>query len=106
MSKSKNIEVTLVAAGELVESIYYGPFSRYWWNLRSESTTTTELIPIRVGQKTRTFLNRREFIVRVVVGNKESAGYCCDQGHFRVMWKIQLRKFVRAKIFRLKQESY
>lgn len=85
MLKSKNIEVTLIAVGKLIESIHYGPFSRYWWVSRSESATNTKLIPIRVGQKTRTFLNGREFIIRVVVGNKESAkqpGYCCESGTF------------------------
>jgi hypothetical protein len=82
MSKCKNTEVTLVAAGKLIESIHYGPFSRYWWVPRA---TNTEFIPIRVGQKTRTFLNGREFIVRVVVGNKESIkhpGYCCESETF------------------------
>lgn len=84
MSKRKNIEVTLVSAGKLIESIHYGPFSRYWWTSQSENTAEP-LIPIRVGQKTRTFLNGQEFIVRVVAGNKESAkhpGYCCESGTF------------------------
>src|SRR4051794_1504639 len=111
MHKSKNIEVTLVAEKKLIESIYYGSFSCYWWVPRNESAINTEFIPIRVGQKTCTFLNGREFIVRVVVGNKGSAkqpGYCCESGTFSSNVEIQLQKLFQicmCKFFKLKQEN-
>jgi hypothetical protein len=88
MPRQQNISVSLVSTGKLTENIHYGPFSRYWWTPNSGNATSEaerQLIPIRVGQKTRIFLNNREFIVRVVVGNKESPnhpGYCCESGEF------------------------
>ena len=88
MPKQQNIKVTLVSTGKLLENIHYGPFSRYWWTSKSgnaTSETENKLIPIRVRQKTRIFLNKREFIIRIVVGNRESPkrpGYCCESGEF------------------------
>jgi hypothetical protein len=88
MPKQQKTQVTLVSAGKLLVDTHYGPFSRYWWTSKSgnlTSETENQLIPIRVGQKTRIFLNEREFVVRVVVGNKESPkrpGYCCESGEF------------------------
>ncbi|CAG8696234.1 11051_t:CDS:2, partial [Rhizophagus irregularis] len=43
------------------------------------------IIHIRAGQKTRTFINGQEFVVRAVIGNKESVknpGFCCESRTF------------------------
>ena len=77
MSKHINVSVTLVALGLVVEHLHYGPHSHFWWHDYSSSTRSNSkyLVPIRVGQKTRVFLNGREFLVRVIVGNSENLGF-------------------------------
>ncbi|CAI2163171.1 1667_t:CDS:2 [Funneliformis geosporum] len=77
MPKKQNTKVTLISAEKLLENI---PKSG---NVTSEAEN--KLIPIHVGQKMHIFLNEQEFIIRVIVGNKESLkcpGYCCKSGEF------------------------
>jgi len=84
MSKHINILVTLVALGLIVENLHYGSHSRFWWHNHS-SSISNHLVPIRVGQKTRVFLNEREFLVRVIVGNSENPwfpGWVCESGEY------------------------
>ena len=54
-----------------MENLHYGPYTRFWWHDYS-SCNSKHLVLIRVGQKTRVFLNGREFLFCVVVGNSEN----------------------------------
>ena len=84
MSKHINSSVTLIALGSIVENLHYGPYSRFWWHDHSNSNSK-HLVPIRVGQKTRVFLNGREFLVSVVVGNSENPwlpGWISESGKY------------------------
>ena len=84
MSKHINASVTLIALGSIVENLHYGPYSRFWWHDHSNSNSK-HLVPIHVGQKTRVFLNGREFLVSVVVGNSENpwlSGWISESGKY------------------------
>jgi hypothetical protein len=83
MTNSRKKNVILIFPGVLVESLHYGPYSRYWWQpLSNSSKEITTYFPIRVQQKTRAILNSREFTVTIVVGNKDNnnslPGYVCQ----------------------------
>jgi len=83
MSKHINVSVSLVALGLIVENLHYGPHSRFWWH--ANINKPNNLVLIRVGQKTRVFLNGRAFLVHVVVGNNENPlfpGWVCESGEY------------------------
>ena len=70
--------VSLISPGILVENLHYGPYSRYWWQPLPESPESNEkkaYFPIRVNQKTKSTLNKREFIITIVIGNKDNNEY-------------------------------
>jgi hypothetical protein len=85
------VNVSLISPGELIETFHYGPYSRYWWhflpdlNKDDKSDNETAYFPIRVSQKSKIILNEREFIVTIVVGNKDNnnflPGYLCQCGN-------------------------
>ncbi|CAG8844693.1 45573_t:CDS:1, partial [Gigaspora margarita] len=84
MSKHINASVTLLALGSIVNDLHYGPYFCFWWHNHSNSNLK-HLIPIRVGQKTRAFLNGREFLISVVVENSESLwlpGWVCESDEY------------------------
>src|SRR5688572_29327245 len=75
------VYVTLIETGSLVENLHYGPFSRYWWEVPSISDSNTyPRFPIRVGQKTKTCLNGREFYMTIQTSSSGSMlpEYCCQ----------------------------
>ncbi|CAB4481821.1 unnamed protein product [Rhizophagus irregularis] len=85
MKKHRQVNVSLISPGELVEALHYGPYSRYWWHLLSDlnkDSNETVYLPIRVQQKSKIILNEHEFIVTIVAGNKENnnflPGYLCQ----------------------------
>ncbi|CAG8472203.1 14177_t:CDS:1 [Funneliformis caledonium] len=80
MPKHRPIAVTLVDLGSIVEEFHYGPYSRFWWKTSTDKENTT-FFPLRIGQKTKTCLNNRNFFVTIVVGNKNHVflpGYLCQ----------------------------
>src|SRR4051794_6674454 len=82
MSKQRKISVSLISPGIIVEKYHYGPYSRYWWRSLPNSEEITTHFPIRVKQTTKVVLNNLEFIITVVVGNKDNdnflPGYVCQ----------------------------
>ncbi|GES76773.1 hypothetical protein GLOIN_2v1483553 [Rhizophagus clarus] len=95
MKTQRQVNVSLISPGELVETIHYGPYSHYWWHLLpnfnkdNEDNKETAYFSIRVSQKSKVTLNEHEFIVTVVVGDKENnnflPGYLC---HCRNIIKV------------------
>ncbi|GBB84796.1 hypothetical protein RclHR1_11370001 [Rhizophagus clarus] len=75
MKTQRQVNVSLISPGELVETIHYGPYSHYWWHLLpnfnkdNEDNKETAYFSIRVSQKSKVTLNEHEFIVTVVVEN-------------------------------------
>src|SRR5436305_9612656 len=83
MSKQRQLNVSLISPGILVEKLHYGVYSCYWWlPLPDSDKENTSYFPIRVNQKIKIILNNYEFIVTVVVGNKNNneflPGYLCQ----------------------------
>ncbi len=85
MKTHRQLNISLISPGILVEKLHYGPYSRYWWQPLPESTELKEksaYFPIRVNQKTKATLNKREFIITIVIGNKDNnkflPGYVCQ----------------------------
>ena len=75
------VHVTLIEVGSLVENLHYGPFSRYWWEVPSISDSNTyPQFPIRVGQKTKTCLNERDFYITIPISTSGHMlpEYCCQ----------------------------
>ncbi|CAB4404482.1 unnamed protein product [Rhizophagus irregularis] len=68
MGKSKEYVTTLISEGQIVESLHFGPFCHNWWLVRpiNKNSTHTLLLPIRLGMKSHTVLNKRNFIITVV----------------------------------------
>jgi hypothetical protein len=73
MQKQKEYSVSLISAGKLIESLHYGPYAREWWLARptNDNTANIPFYPIRLGMKTLTTINKRDFIITVVQGNTE-----------------------------------
>jgi len=42
MFKYRQINVTLIETGSLIDNLHYGVYSRYWWEFPSFSTTQEE----------------------------------------------------------------
>ena len=83
MSKHTNVLVSLVTLGLIVKNLNYGSHLRFWWH--SSINKPNKLVPIRVSQKTHVFLNEREFLIHVVVGNNENPlfpGWVCESGEY------------------------
>jgi hypothetical protein len=82
MSNQRKIGVSLISTGVIIEKYHYGPYSRYWWRPLSDSEEITTYFPIRVKQTTKAVLNKFEFTITVVVGNKDNdnflPGYVCQ----------------------------
>ncbi|CAB4382380.1 unnamed protein product [Rhizophagus irregularis] len=72
--------LSLVDFGSIIEEFHYGPYSRYWWKITTDKENGT-YFPLRVGQKTKTCLNNRDFYITIVVGNKNNVAvpeYLCQ----------------------------
>jgi len=82
MTKQRKINISLISPGVLIEKHHYGPYSRYWWQPLPNSEEITTYFPIRVKQTIKATLNNCEFIITVVVGNKDNniflPGYMCQ----------------------------
>src|ERR1051325_6260728 len=82
MPKQRQISVSIISEGVIVEKYHYGPYSRYWWKPLPESNGITTHFPIRVKQTTKVVLNNVEFTITVIVGNKDNdeflPGYVCQ----------------------------
>ncbi|CAG8675006.1 12689_t:CDS:2 [Funneliformis caledonium] len=82
MIKQCKINISLISPGVLVEKYHYGPYSHYWWQPLPNSEEITTYFPIRVKQTIKATLNNCEFIITVVVSNKDNniflLGYMCQ----------------------------
>ncbi|PKB94608.1 hypothetical protein RhiirA5_438406, partial [Rhizophagus irregularis] len=63
----------LLASGDIVEKLHYGPFAVNWWVFTGIKTKTAQTkqtcIPIRVNMRLKFELNQAEFIIRIVDNN-------------------------------------
>ncbi|RIB24660.1 hypothetical protein C2G38_2031699 [Gigaspora rosea] len=75
MSKYK---VTLILWGEIVQSLHFVLYSKDWWIScpTNDDLTYTLHYPVRLGMKTITTINKRDFIVTVVQDNFEPRYIC------------------------------
>jgi len=83
MPKHRSVTVSLVNTGLIIEEFHYGPYSRYWWKTSTTNKENTTHFPLRIGQKTKTCLNNRDFFVTIIAGNKDDVmlpGYLCQSG--------------------------
>ncbi len=82
MTKQCKININLISPGVLVEKYHYGPYSRYWWQPLPNFEEITTYFPIRVKQTIKVILNNCEFIITVVIDNKDNniflLGYMCQ----------------------------
>src|SRR5436190_18037141 len=95
MPKQKEYIVSLISAGELVDTLHFGLYAKDWWLARptKDDTENTPFYPIRPGMKTLTTINKRDFIITVVQGNAEDTtdpdynellpGYICQSEGLR-----------------------
>ncbi len=97
----------LIETGSLVESLHYGPFSRYWWEVPSVSDLNIcSRFPIRVGQKTKTRLNEHDFYITIHIfaSNKILPEYYCQSDDVLAVETSATKAISKAyqKIFELK----
>ena len=71
----------LLASGNIIEKLHYGPFAINWWVFTGIKTKTAQIkqisIPIRVNMRLKIELNQTEIIIRVV-DNNWKPGYICE----------------------------
>lgn len=71
----------LLASGDIVEKLHYGPFAVNWWvftGIKTKTAQTKQIcIPIRVNMRLKFELNQAEFIIRIV-DNNWKPGYICE----------------------------
>src|SRR5436190_53841 len=103
-----NVDVILIEVGTLVKDLHYGPFSRYWWEVPSVSDLNISRFPIRVGQKTKTRLNERDFYITIHVStsNKVLPEYYCQSDDIFVVETSATKAISKAyqKFFELKRD--
>ena len=76
-----DVNVTLIEIGSLVKNLHYEPYSRCRWEVPSISDQfTCSRFPIRVGQKTKTRLNGRDFYITIHIStsNRMLPEYYCQ----------------------------
>ncbi|PKY50746.1 hypothetical protein RhiirA4_546139 [Rhizophagus irregularis] len=82
MSKGHFTPGKLVAIGNLVPELHYGPFSRDWWYYSDSQIqdSNTYAIPIRLGFQVTLKLNQKHFIIRIVrnLKNPNIPGFICE----------------------------
>ncbi|RIB08222.1 hypothetical protein C2G38_2045345 [Gigaspora rosea] len=79
MTKHKKYVVTLISPRNIIQDLHFGSFSRNWWlSCADDSSTCLSLYPIRVGMKTLTTINNKDFIITVVRNNEFKPGYICQ----------------------------
>ncbi|GET57671.1 hypothetical protein GLOIN_2v1535567 [Rhizophagus irregularis DAOM 181602=DAOM 197198] len=82
MSKGHFTPGKLVAIGNLVPELHYGPFSRDWWYYSDSQIqdSNTYAIPIRLGFQVALKLNQKHFIIRIVrnLENPNTPGFICE----------------------------
>jgi len=82
MTKQHKINISLISPGVLVEKHHYSLYSRYCWQSLPNSEEITTYFPIRVKQTIKVILNNCEFIITVVIDNKDNniflLGYMCQ----------------------------
>ena len=81
----RKLSVNLISNGTIDPNLHFGPFAQDWWfeSISQTSIGVRPLIPIRVGMRTETELNNRNFILHVVRGNLSNScqpGYICESG--------------------------
>jgi hypothetical protein len=77
---TQNHKRQLLASGNIIEKLHYGPFAINWWfftGIKTKKTTRELPIPIRVNMRIKFELNQTEFIIRVV-DNNWKPGYICE----------------------------
>ncbi|RIB20250.1 hypothetical protein C2G38_2179769 [Gigaspora rosea] len=79
MTKYKKYVVTLILPGNIIQDLHFGAFSRNWWLSRpDDNSTCLSLYSIRVGMKTLTTINNKDFIITVVQNNEFKPSYICQ----------------------------
>ncbi|EXX68763.1 hypothetical protein RirG_102260 [Rhizophagus irregularis DAOM 197198w] len=82
MSKGHFTPGKLVAIGNLVPELHYGPFSRDWWYYSDSQIqdSNTYAIPIRLSFQVALKLNQKHFIIRIVhnLENPNTPGFICE----------------------------
>ena len=77
-----NLSVQLLSSGIIDPDLHYGIHAKAWWFQASrDSNIIFFWNPICIGMKTQFVLNNKNFILRVIKGNKFNAshpGYCCQ----------------------------
>src|SRR5438128_1942101 len=96
MPLQKEYKVSLIFAGELVDTLHFGSYARDWWLVRltnDSNTLNTLFYSICLGMKTLTTINNCDFIITVVQGNTKDItdpdynelqpGYICQSEGLR-----------------------
>ncbi len=77
-----NLSVQLLPSSIIDPDLHYGIHAKAWWFQASrDSNNIFFWNPICIGMKTQFVLNNKNFILRVIKGNKFNAshpGYCCQ----------------------------
>ena len=77
-----NLSVQLLSSGIIDPDLHYGIHAKAWWFQASKDSNNIFFWnPICIGMKTQFVLNNKNFILRVIKGNKFNAshpGYCCQ----------------------------
>ena len=78
-----NLSVQLLSSGIIDPDLHYGIHAKAWWFQASRDSNNIFFFwnPICIGMKTQFVLNNKNFILRVIKGNKFNASHpgCCCQ---------------------------
>jgi hypothetical protein len=81
MSKSHYTPGKLIATGNLIPELHYGPFLRDWWYFSdTESENNIYPIPLRLGFQVALKLNQKYFTIKIVrnLQNPNIPGFICE----------------------------
>ncbi|CAB5380689.1 unnamed protein product [Rhizophagus irregularis] len=93
IKKPRLLPVFLENSGLLVNELYYGPYSRFWWDFSTENNVAN--FPIRLNQQVKVFLNGNDFFLTVKKGAGNLPEYHCKRGvnHEPVQYSSQSHRF-------------
>ena len=90
-----NLSVQLLSSGIIDPDLHYGIHAKAWWFQASrDSNNIFFWNPICIGMKTQFVLNNKNFILRVIKGNKFNAshpGCCCQCDEISGAWFLPLK---------------
>jgi hypothetical protein len=82
MSKGHYTPGELVAIGNLVPELHYGPFLRDWWYFSDSESENSSIypIPLRLGFQVTLKLNQKYFTVKIIhnLQNPYIPGFICE----------------------------